>query len=328
LAAKRSGFQEAWVLVAAGEQAQDGQARDGQALDGQARGGEARGGELAPTRAGLLRRAGALALAGHAGPSLAISAMITLLAVQAAPRGVGPVGLVATAVTAGQFSSGWSNEFFDARRDTAAGRGGKPVVAGAVSRRAVAAAAGLALALSLGLGFALGPGTGVVNVVMMAAGWAYNAGLKGTAVSGLTYMAGFGLIPEFAASTLPGHPAARPVITAAAAVLGLGAHFANVIPDLAADRAAGVSGLPQLVAARFGPAAARLAALVLLLAASVLLVASSAGPRHPVALAGLAAAVVVAVAGAVSPGRLPFLAAIVIGAIDVALFAFGGVLLT
>jgi hypothetical protein len=35
-------------------------------------------------------------------------------------------------------------------------------------------------------------------------------------------MLGFGLIPAFAASTLPGHPAPRPVVTAAAAVLGAG----------------------------------------------------------------------------------------------------------
>jgi 4-hydroxybenzoate polyprenyltransferase len=279
-------------------------------------------------RTGTLGRAGALVLAGHPGPSLAISAMITLLAAQAAPRGAGPVGLVAPAVVAGQFSIGWSNDYFDARADAAAGRAGKPVVAGAVSRRVVAAAAGLALAASLALGLALGPVTGLVNAVMMAAGWAYNAGLKGTLASGLMYMAGFGLIPEFAASTLPGHPAARPVITVAAAVLGLGAHFANVIPDLDADRAAGVRGLPQRVAARYGPAAARLAALILLLAASVLLVAAPGGPRRPAALAGLAAAAILAVAGAVSPGRLPFLAAIAIGAIDVALFVFGGVILS
>jgi 4-hydroxybenzoate polyprenyltransferase len=280
-----------------------------------------------PGRPGALARARALVVAGHPGPSLAISALIALLAAQAAPRGAGPVALVVPAVVAGQFSIGWSNDFFDARRDATAGRGDKPVVTGGISRRAVGTAGVIALAVSLGLGLAIGAVAGLVNAVMMAAGWAYNAGLKATLASGLTYMLGFGLIPAFAASTLPGHPAPRPVVTAAAAVLGLGAHFANVIHDLDGDRVAGVRGLPQQVAARFGPGAVRLAALVLLLAASALLALSAAGPHRWVSFAGLGVAAVLAAAGAASPGRLPFLAAIGIGAIDVALFVFGGVIL-
>jgi 4-hydroxybenzoate polyprenyltransferase len=280
-----------------------------------------------PARPGALARVRALAVAGHPGPSLAISAMIALLAAQAAPRGAGPVALVVPAVIAGQFSIGWSNDFFDARRDATAGRGDKPVVTGGISRRAVGTAGVIALAASLGLGLAIGAVAGLVNAVMMAAGWAYNAGLKATLASGLTYMLGFGLIPAFAASTLPGHPAPRPVVTAAAAVLGLGAHFANVIHDLDGDRVAGVRGLPQQVAARFGPGAVRLAALVLLLAASALLALSAAGPHRWVSFAGLGVAAVLAAAGAASPGRLPFLAAIGIAAIDVALFVFGGVIL-
>ena len=48
-------------------------------------------------------------------------------------------------------------------------------------------------------------------------------------------------------------PAPRWPITVAAALIGLGAHFANVLPDLAGDRATGVVGLPQRVAAGRGP---------------------------------------------------------------------------
>ena len=73
-------------------------------------------------------------------------------------------------------------------------------------------------------------------------------------------------------------------MTAAAALVGLGAHFANVLPDLAADRATGVRGLPQQVAARWGPGAVRAVALVLLLSASVLLLLASepaGGSRWP-----------------------------------------------
>jgi 4-hydroxybenzoate polyprenyltransferase len=252
--------------------------------------------------------------------------MIVLLAAQAAPRGSGPV-LVAPAMLAGQISIGWSNDGFDAGRDIAAGRTDKPIAAGDISRRAVAVAGAAALVVSVLLSFAIGAVTGILNAVMMLAGWAYNARLKSTLASGLAYVVGFGLIPAFAASTLPGHPAARPSTLAAAAVLGLGGHFANVLPDLAGDKATGVHGLPQRVAALGGPAAVRVTALVLLLLASGLLVLASGGPHRWIALAGLGVAVVLAVLGARSSGRLPFLAAIGIAAIDVALFAVGGVAL-
>ncbi len=242
---------------------------------------------MAGGRAAVITRG--LTGAAHPGPSLAIAAMISALAAEAAPHGLGPAWLVVPAAVLGQFSIGWSNDYADAARDEAAARAGKPVVAGAVSRRAVAIAAGLALAASVGLGLAIGLVAGLVNVVMLGAGWAYNLGLKSSWASGLLYVIHFGLIPQFAASTVPGHPAARPVLGIAAALLGLGAHFANVLPDLDSDRASGVRGLPQLVAARGGPRAVRVTALVVLLAAS-----ARAGPgRGRLAPAG----------GAGRPGR-------------------------
>src|SRR5215472_9239767 len=170
--------------------------------------------------------------------------MATLLVAQAAPHGAGP------AILAGQLSIGWSNDSFDARRDATAGRTDKPVATGNISMRAVWIAA-------------------------IAAGWAYNARLKSTLASGLMYLLGFGLIPAYVTSTLPGHPAPRWWVTAAAALVGLGAHFANVLPDLAADQATGVNGLPQWVAARWGTGVVRAIALVLLLLASVLLLLAS-----------------------------------------------------
>lgn len=235
--------------------------------------------------------------------------------------------LVAPAVLAGQLSIGWSNDAFDADRDAVAGRMDKPITVGAVSRRAVGIAAASALAASVILSFVIGEVAGILNVVMMAAGWAYNAGLKSTMASGLMYIAGFGLIPAFAASTLAGHPAARPWTVAAAAAVGLGGHFANVIPDLAGDEVTGTRGMPQRLAARGGPLAVRLAALSLLLLGSLFLVLDSSAPHRWVAIAGLGVAAVLATIGARAPGRWPFLAAIGIAAIDVALFAFGGVVL-
>jgi 4-hydroxybenzoate polyprenyltransferase len=272
-----------------------------------------------------LSPARALIIAGHPGPSLAITAMATLLAAEAAPHGIGPV-LVAPAMLAGQLSVGWSNDALDAPRDAAAGRTDKPVAAGAISVRAVWIAAVTALLAGLAMSLAIGVATAIILAVIIGAAWAYNLGLKSTLASGLMYLLGFGPIPAYAASTLPGHPAPRWSVTAAAALVGLGAHFANVLPDLAADRATGVDGLPQQVAARWGPRAVRAIALVLLLSASVLLLLASS--RRWVALAGLGAAALLAVVGARGSGRLPFLAAIGIAAIDVVLFVVGGEALT
>ena len=269
-----------------------------------------------------MSRVRALIIASHPGPSLAITVLATLLAAQAAPHGIGPV-LVAPAMLAGQLSVGWSNDAFDAPRDAAAGRTDKPVATGAISVQAVWIAAVCAVLAALAMSLAISPATMVILAVLVAAGWAYNAGLKSTLASGLMYLIGFGPIPAYAASTLPGHPAPTWWVTAAAALVGLGAHFANVLPDLAADRATGVRGLPQQVAARWGSGAVRAVALVLLLSASVLLLLASSRPRRWVALAGLGAAVLLAAIGARGTGRVPFLAAIGIAAVDVVLFAVG-----
>lgn len=269
-----------------------------------------------------MSRVRALIIASHPGPSLAITVLATLLAAHAAPRGTGPL-LTAPAMLALQLSIGWSNDAFDADRDAAAGRADKPVAAGEIGAGPVWAASGAALAAALAMSLAIGPATFAVTAMMAAAGWAYNAGLKSVLASGLMYLAGFGLIPAYATSTLPGHPWPRWPATAAAALVGLGAHFANTLPDLAGDKATGVRGLPQRVAARWGPGAVRGCALALLLAASVLLLAAAGPGRRWAAIAGLAGSVVLAAVGARASGRLPFLAAIGIAAIDVALFAAG-----
>jgi 4-hydroxybenzoate polyprenyltransferase len=263
----------------------------------------------------------------HPGPCLAITAMTVLLAIGAdavSRSGWGTVTVFAVAVLAGQMSIGWSNDAFDAELDAAAGRADKPLVAGTVSRRAVVIAAGIALAVCFLLAFAISTWTGLFMVPVVGAGWAYNAGLKGTVWSGLMYVLGFGPIPALATSILPGSPPARPWAVAAASLLGLGAHFANVLPDLATDRDSGVRGLPQRVAGAAGERVVRLTALVLLLGASALIaLAPGVATRWPV-LVGLGAAVALALVAVRATGRTPFLCALAIAGIDVLMFLLGG----
>jgi 4-hydroxybenzoate polyprenyltransferase len=272
-------------------------------------------------------RAKALVAASHPGPCVAVTVMAFLLTVKAAGHGTGPV-LLAPAILAGQLSVGWSNDAIDAERDTATGRTDKPLATGALSRRFTWIAAVVALGVALTLPLAISPATALISAITIAAAWAYNAGLKATPASGLPYVIAFGLLPAIATSTLPGHPLPRWWIIAIAATLGLGAHFANVLPDLAADRATGINGLPQRVAARWGEPAVRVIAVALLLAASLALAIVAAPARRWVAAGGLTAAAVLAVISGRGRGQVPFFAAIGIAVTDVVMFAAGGESLT
>jgi 4-hydroxybenzoate polyprenyltransferase len=234
---------------------------------------------------------------------------------------MGPA-LTAPALLAGQLSIGWSNDSCDAARDAATGRTDKPLTRGDISAGAVWAAAGIAAAAGLAMALVIGPVTAGLYALVVVPGWAYNLGLKSSLASGLMYLLGFGPLSPYAASTLPGQPAPHWQVTVAAGLLGLGAHFANVLPDLAADKAAGVGGLPQRVAARWGPGVVRAVALALLLTASVLLLLGA--TRRWVAIPGLVAALLLAVASARGTGHVPFLAALGIAAVDIVLFAAGG----
>ena len=272
--------------------------------------------ELAARVLGLLR-------ASHLAPSVIVTVVITALAVTSG-RGASGSVLVAASVLCGQLSVGWCNDRVDVRRDIAAGRGDKPLVTGAVSPHAVVVAAGCALALCVPLSLANGLLAGVAHLVGVAGAWSYNLGVKRTAFSPVPYALGFGLLPAFVTLALPGHPWPAAWVIAAAALLGVGAHAANVLPDIDADLGAGVRGLPQ----RLGRRGARFFAAAALLAASVLLVLAPPGPIGAVGWSGLAATGVLALAVGLPArdprSRVPFLATLGLALLDVALLLLRG----
>ncbi|MEU4406900.1 UbiA family prenyltransferase [Streptosporangium sp. NPDC023963] len=267
-----------------------------------------------------------LLLACHPGPTVAVTVLVTALAV-ASGRDAAGCALVAAAVLAGQLSIGWCNDAVDAARDAAAGRAGKPAASGAVGVRTVWVAALAALALCVPLSLASGPAAGAVHLAGVAAAWAYDLGLKATALSWLPYAVGFGSLPGFVTLGLPGHPWPAWWAVTAAALLGCGAHLANVLPDIPADLAGGVRGWPQ----RLGTARVRLLIPLPLLAATILLVL---GPPEPPGAGSWAA---LAVAGAFTAGglalgrgssRVPFVMAIAVAAVDVVLLLARGTAIT
>ncbi|MFV5993128.1 UbiA family prenyltransferase [Streptomyces sp. NPDC056231] len=270
------------------------------------------------------RVAVALLLSAHPAPALAVSALITALAV-AAGRDASGSCLVALTMLTGQLSVGWSNDCIDIARDTAANRRDKPLVNGAVRARTVAVAACAALVLCVPLSLANGASAGSAHLIGVAAAWSYNLGLKRTPLSWLPYAIAFGLLPAFVTLALPGHPwpAATPVV--AGALLGFGAHFTNVLPDIDADLAAGVRGLPQ----RLGRRRTRTVAALALLAASAVLVLGPPGSPDATGWTGLVVTGTLAVAVCLPlrsalDSRLPFLATLGLAGIDIALLLLQG----
>jgi 4-hydroxybenzoate polyprenyltransferase len=277
-----------------------------------------------PGVAGTVR---ALALATHLGPTVAVTTVATLLAVAA---GVPPsrTALVCVAVLAGQASIGWSNDWLDADRDRVVGRADKPVVQGAVRPTTLRRSALAALVLAVVLSLALGPLPGLLLLVLVASGWAYNAGLKRTPASGVPYVVGFGALPAGVVATAPGTPLAPWWLVFAGAALGGAAHLANAAPDLEDDLATGVRGMPH----RLGPRVSAVLGALLLGAASLALVLGPEGPPSAAGWAGLALAVpavgIAALAGTTRFRRAAFPAIMVLVVLDVLLLLLGGAALT
>jgi heme o synthase len=264
----------------------------------------------------------ALLRSSHPEPAAAVTLLLGALA---ATAGHGPAGtaLVVAAVLAGQLSIGWLNDALDADRDAAVGRGDKPVAAGTVSVGAVRRAALVAAVLCVPLSLALGLLAGIAHLVAVGAGWAYDLGLKSTALSVLPYLVCFGLLPAVVVLALPGSPPPPWWLVAGGALLGAGAHFANVLPDLADDAATGVRGLPH----RIGAPASRAAAALLMLAATTVLALGAPVPAAvAVAVPVLTAAVLAAgfVLGRRPGSRAPFRSVLAAAGVAVALLLTAG----
>jgi 4-hydroxybenzoate polyprenyltransferase len=270
---------------------------------------------------GLLR-------ASHPEPGAAVTAAATLLAIGVGHSAAG-AALVGLTVLASQLAVGWTNDWLDAERDRAVGRTDKPLATGAVSRRAVGIAGLVAAVATPLLGLATGLPAAAAGTAALVSALLYNWPLKFTPASVLPYAFSFAALPAFVILALPDAPRPPLWIVAAGGLLGAGAHFANVLPDLDDDVRTGVRGLPH----RIGPAWSRAAAAGLLLAATVTLVFGPPGRPSWYGVAAVAAAAVVLPAGwyagrlASSRGARPvavFRAVLLVALIDVLLLITSG----
>lgn len=260
-----------------------------------------------------------LVRATHPVPALSVTALVAALAaIREVPAAT--IAWIVASTASGQVSVGWSNDYLDRHRDAAAGRAEKPLVAGQVSPNVVLMGAVVSLPMSVALSLPVGPPEAGIMLAGVGSAWAYNLGLKATALSWLPYAISFGLVPVYVWTV--GGDAAPEWLVAAAALLGVAAHLVNVLPDLEADRSGSVRGVPHRIGARWTVASA-----CVLLAAVLALLLWFGGPvtGGRAAATGLTVGLIggVAWAGARGRYRLAFLTTIAAAAGLVLLLGLG-----
>jgi 4-hydroxybenzoate polyprenyltransferase len=223
-----------------------------------------------------------------------------------------------------QISVGLSNDWLDYKKDLAADRKDKPTVNGTVKVSELRTGAIIAALLAQSTSFMFGPTAALVMFVMLVAGWAYNLGMKSNWTSAIPYAVGFGAVPVFVglASTEPFWVQTWVVI--AAALLGASAHFANVLPDIEADKLTGVNSLPHVLGQRLSALAIAMTALL----ATALVVTQSKDLDPTLATAGLVLNIlVVGLAAGLSmkakPSRAAFSLLILASLVNVVLLMMG-----
>ena len=165
---------------------------------------------------------------------------------------------IGVAMTLLQLGIGTTNDLVDAPRD-AGRKPGKPIPAGLVPVGPARALAVAWFAAGVGLAVVIAPVAGVLAIVVIAIGLAYDLRLKGTAWSWLPFAVGIPILPVFGWAGATGTlPAAFLVLVPVAVVAGAALAIGNALVDVERDRAAGSSSIAIALgedrAARIGAA--------------------------------------------------------------------------
>ncbi len=277
----------------------------------------------------MVSRAGALARSTHPGPGIAVTIVAVLLGIAV---GLEPwrVALLGFALLFDQASVGLSNDWIDADRDRAVRRADKPVARDEIGVGTVRAAAWITAAAAILLTLPLGLPATAAHLIALASAWAYNAVLKNSPFSVVPYALSFGLLPAIASLARPVPALPAWWVFAAGALLGVAAHFANVLPDLDDDRRTGIRGLPH----RLGLRASILITWVALLLGAVsitggIALGSNGGGAPAFTIVGLVISLAIAATGTVlalrlGVGRWLFRLVIAAALIDVAMLVLAG----
>ena len=173
----------------------------------------------------------------------------------------GPAYVIAFGVFTGQLLVGWSNDLYDYADDLNHQRMNKPLVSGLITKEFLAKAIKVMLPFSFvaNLLGPLGLKGGLVYMLGIACGVAYNFYFKFNWLSPLPYAIAFAALPSSVAISKGITPPLW--MWLGGALLGMAAHFVNVLKDMKADQKSGIKGLPQILGTRKSIAAALLLAI-------------------------------------------------------------------
>jgi 4-hydroxybenzoate polyprenyltransferase len=157
----------------------------------------------------------------------------------------GPAYVIAFTVATGQLVVGWSNDLYDYKDDLAHNRTNKPLVSGLITPQYLMKWLRFMVPFSFitNLLGPLGIKGGLVYMLGIACGVAYNFYFKFSFLSPLPYAIAFAALPSALAISKDITPPTW--MWLGGALLGMAAHFINVIKDMEQDQISGIQGLPQ-----------------------------------------------------------------------------------
>ena len=221
--------------------------------------------------------------ASHLAPTAAVTFISFLLA--ASLWWEGPAIVIAFGIFLGQLLVGWSNDLNDYPDDFKHNRTVKPLVSGEITSKQLLRAIKICtpLAFVFNIFGPLGFNGGSLYLFGVGMGVAYNFYFKSTPLSPLPYALAFAaLVSSIVLATDRTPPL---WLIASGSLLGVAAHFANVLKDLDQDLNSGIKGLPQII----GKLYSRLIVSGLLIITTLILHFEN--PNLPLLVIGLIAAI-------------------------------------
>ena len=226
--------------------------------------------------------------ASHIGPTAAVTFISFLLATSLWWEG--PAFVIAFGIFLGQLLVGWSNDLNDYPDDLKHNRTVKPLVRGEITSKQLLRAIKICapFALIFNLFGPLGIKGGLIYLFGVGMGVAYNFYFKSTLFSPLPYALAFAaLVSSIVIST----DRTPPIwLITCGALLGVAAHFANVLKDIDQDLESKIKGLPQ----RLGKKVSRIICASLLIGTTLIL--HSLVGNTPLLVIGLVAAAITSIA--------------------------------
>ncbi|CAB4689774.1 MAG: hypothetical protein F2658_04820 [Actinobacteria bacterium] len=203
-----------------------------------------------------MQRVKGLLKASHFGPTLLVTAISFGFATYYWWEG--PAYVIAFGVFTGQLVVGWSNDLYDFADDLKHNRQNKPLVSGAITKEYLQRWLRLMVPFSFiaNLAGPLGVNGGLVYMLGVAFGVAYNFYFKFSPLSPLPFAIAFAALPSCIAISKDITPPTW--MWAGGALFGMAAHFINVIKDMKEDQISEIKGLPQILGTRKSIVAASL----------------------------------------------------------------------